>query len=61
MYRTIKYNNEHRHELDRFEGLAEAKKSADSLHHPDWPTGQGIKVVDENGHVLYDSASRANR
>lgn len=55
MYRTQKYNNINRHHLDNFETLQDAIKSAKALHNPDWPTGQGIKVIDDNGQVFFDS------
>lgn len=57
MFRTQKYNNACRHELDRFNTKAEAIESANILHNPDWPTGQGIKVLDDEGQVLWDSAN----
>lgn len=57
MYRTLKYNNQYRHELNRFERLADAIESAKTLHHPDWPVGQGIKVLDDDGKVLFDSTN----
>lgn len=56
MYRTVKYNNANRHQLDEFDDLEAAIKSAEALHHPDWPTGQCIKVVDDDGKVLFDSS-----
>ncbi len=55
MYRTSKYNNANRHDLDKFANLEDAIKSAKALHHPDWPNGQGIKVLDNAGKVLFDS------
>jgi len=55
MYRTQKYNNINRHHLDEFDILDDAVKSAKALHHPDWPVGQGIKVLDDDGKVLFDS------
>jgi len=54
-YRTQKYNNDGRHELDRFENPQEAIKSAKALHNPDWPVWQGIRVLDEDGKVIFDS------
>lgn len=55
MYRTQKYNNASRHELDRFDDLPAAIKSAKTLHNPDWPVWQGIRVLDDDGKELFDS------
>jgi len=58
MYRTtMKYNNGNRHELDRFHALEPAIKSARALHHPDWPTGQSIRVLDDAGRAVFDSGT----
>ena len=57
-YYTVKYNNTNAHRLDEFESLQTAIESAKTLHHPDWPVGQGIRVKDAQTHkTVFDSAS----
>lgn len=60
MYKTIKYNNQHHHILNTFARLADAIASAKALHHPDWPVNQGIKVTDDDGDTLFDSANHSD-
>ena len=60
IYQTWKYNNANSHFLDQFNNLEDAKKSALSLHHPDWSCWQRIVVYeydtcDSAGKKVFDS------
>ena len=55
-YYTVKYNNGSSHRLDEYNTLALAVAAAKTLHHPDWPCGQGIRVKDAHTHeTIFDT------
>lgn len=56
MYYTVKFDNTNAHRLDEFEDINAAIESARTLHNPDWPCWQGIRIKEGETHeTVFDS------